>query len=267
MSGSNFEVFGIPIAGVSGPDLAARIESWAGGSAGHVVCFSDTHSIVKGHDDAAMGAALAQADLVVPDGHPIAWIGRTLFGLPVQRTCGPDFLDCLAERSQQTGLRHYLFGGRAGVSQELAAVLSKRYPDIAIAGFQSPVFGQATDIEIADQLAQIVAAKPDVVWVGLGAPKQEIWMARHSPQLPGITLCGIGAAFDFHTGRIKRAPVWMQSYALEWLFRCWSEPRRLAPRYLRTAPRFVVLLMQQAWALKRPAGSGVLKSHSVRTKT
>jgi N-acetylglucosaminyldiphosphoundecaprenol N-acetyl-beta-D-mannosaminyltransferase len=264
MSGSSFDVFGIPVAGISDQELAARIEGWAGGIAGHVVCFSDTHSIVKGHDEPAMGMALAQADLVVPDGHPIAWIGRTLFGLPVQRTCGPDFLNCLAARSEQTGLRHYLFGGKAGVAEDLVAVLRARYPDINLAGFESPAIGPASESEVAEQLDRIVAAKPDVVWVGLGAPKQEIWMTRHSPQLPGMTLCGVGAAFDFHTGRIKRAPLWMQNHWLEWLYRCLSEPRRLGPRYLRTGPRFLVLLVQQAWARHRLAYKAGVKRRFIR---
>lgn len=266
MSGSSFDVFGIQIAKMCDHDLAARIEGWAGGDGGHFICFSDTHSIVKGHDEPDMGAALAQADLVVPDGHPIAWIGRKLFGLPVQRTCGPDFLDFLMARSQQTGLRHYLFGGKADVANDLAAVLSRRYPDMVIVGFESPAMGPPSDAEVSDQLARIVAAKPDVVWVGLGAPKQEIWMAAHSAQLPGMTLCGVGAAFDFHTGRIKRAPVWMQNHGLEWLYRCLSEPRRLGPRYLRTAPRFLFLLAQQAWALNRPASEASLRRRLIRTK-
>lgn len=266
MSGSSFDVFGISVTGVSDQELASQIESWAGRGAAHVVCFSDTHSIVKGHDDPAMGTALAQADLVVPDGHPIAWIGRTLFGLKIKRTCGPDFIDYLAARSEQTGLRHYLFGGKAGVAKDLAAVLSKRYPNMAIVGFDTPGMTLASDAEVADQLARIVAAKPDVVWVGLGAPKQEIWMAKHRQQLPGITLCGVGAAFDFHTGRVKRAPVWMQNHGVEWLYRCFIEPRRLGPRYLWTAVRFFVLLGNQFLALQQPSWPASLRRRFVRDK-
>lgn len=246
-----FVAFGVEIACTTDVELADRIEGWAGGDLGHTVCFSDTHAIVKGHDDRAMQHALDSADIVVPDGHPIAWIGRTLHQVPAQRICGPDFFELLASRSPRTGLTHYLFGGKPGVAEQLRDVLMARYPGISIVGFDTPPMGTSTPSQVAEQIDRIIAAKPNVVWIGLGAPKQEIWMAEHRHKLAGITLCGVGAAFDFHTGRVKRAPAWMRRYGLEWAFRAASEPARLGPRYAKTIVRFCVLLLGQIWHMAR----------------
>ena len=264
MNPQKFDVFGTSVSCISDKDLARCIEHWAASQSdiGHVVCFSDTHGLVKAHDDPSMGQALRTADIVAPDGHPIAWVGRLLYGLSARRLCGPDFLEFLASRSADSGLRHYLFGGKPGVADELAATLQQRHPGIKIVGTDSPPMGISSPQEIEQQLACIIAAKPEVVWIGLGAPKQEIWMAQHRHRLAGMTLCGVGAAFDFHTGRVRRAPAWMQRCGLEWAHRCCSEPRRLAPRYAKTICRFVVLFARQSW---RMALSGKLRPDTPQT--
>ena len=112
--------------------------------------------------------------------------------------------------------------------------------------------GASSLVEIGEQLDRILTARPDVVWVGLGAPKQEIWMAQHRNRLPGMTLCGVGAAFDFHTGRVQRAPAWMSRRGLEWIYRWYREPKRLGPRYRKTIVRFLVLLAHQVWQMRGP---------------
>ena len=253
MSPVSFPVFGTTVSCVSDQQLARLIEDWAEDREpiGRVVCFSDTHAIVQGYDHAPMQHALATADIVIADGHPIAWIGRTLYGLPVERTCGPDFLELLAQRSSLSGLRHYFFGGEPGVADALAVALQTRFPGLTVVGAESPPMGLSSPEAIKAQLERINSAKPDVVWIGLGAPKQEIWMAEHRHHLAGMTLCGVGAAFDFHTGRIPRAPAWMRHYGFEWAYRWLREPRRLGPRYRNTIRRFVVLLVQQAWTMAR----------------
>jgi N-acetylglucosaminyldiphosphoundecaprenol N-acetyl-beta-D-mannosaminyltransferase len=220
-----------------------------------VVCFSDAHSVIQGHDHSPMRHALATADIVVPDGYPVAWIGRKLYGLPAQQTCGPDFLEYLAERSSHSGLRHYFFGGKPGVADALAAAMRARFPHITIVGAESPPMGTSSPAETEAQLRRINSAKPDVVWIGLGAPKQEIWMAQNRHRLAGMTLCGVGAAFDFHTGLVPRAPLWMRHHGLEWAYRWFREPKRLGPRYRKTIRRFLVLLAQQAWSMRK---AGVL---------
>ncbi|SFV28514.1 N-acetylglucosaminyldiphosphoundecaprenol N-acetyl-beta-D-mannosaminyltransferase [Devosia crocina] len=259
---SAFSLFGIPVAVTSLQDLASRIESWRGSSRTHVVCFSDAHGLVRGHDEPGMAEALTQADIVAPDGQPLVWAGRLLFGVAAERVAGPDFLAYLASRSAGTGLRHYFFGGRPGVAELLAARLLVRYPGIEIVGTDARPMGISTPAETAAQLARINAARPDIVWIGLGAPKQEIWMHRHRDQLPGLTLCGVGAAFDFHAGLKPRAPRWMREHGLEWLFRALSEPRRLGPRYAVVIPRFIFLLLRQALAMRR---SGAMRFSTKRS--
>lgn len=251
-----YKALGVNIAVTSLEGIAAQVEAWAGRGKDRVVCFSDVHGIVKGHDDDAMRHALSSADIVSPDGHPVAWVGRMLYDLPAERACGPDFLDFLAARSPASGLRHYFFGGKPGVAGELADVFKARYPGIQIVGVDTPPMGVSTPQQLNEQIDRINAAKPDVVWVGLGAPKQEIWMAQNRHRLPGVTLCGIGAAFDFHTNRVKRAPVWMRNNGLEWAYRAMSEPRRLGSRYAKTIPRFIYLL---SWQFFRMAGQGSLR--------
>jgi N-acetylglucosaminyldiphosphoundecaprenol N-acetyl-beta-D-mannosaminyltransferase len=253
MSPPSFAVFGTPVSCISDAQLARMIEGWASepNSAGRVVCFSDAHSIIQGHDHPPMQHALATADIVVPDGYPVAWIGRSLYGLPVERTCGPDFIEYLAERSSTSGLRHYFFGGKPGVADALAKAMQARFPGITIVGAESPPMGPSSPEAIEEQLERINSAGPDVVWIALGAPKQEIWMAKHRDRLPGITLCGVGAAFDFHTGVVPRAPLWMRRHGLEWAYRWSREPKRLGPRYRKTIRRFLVLLAQQAWGMRK----------------
>jgi N-acetylglucosaminyldiphosphoundecaprenol N-acetyl-beta-D-mannosaminyltransferase len=253
-----YDVFGIAVSCTSELDLALQIENWAKDNtrSGQIICFSDTHGLVQGHDNQSMNHALSTADIVVPDGHPIAWIGRALHGLPAQRTSGPDLFELVLSRSPQTGLKHYLFGGKPGVADELAETLRGRHPGINVVGSDSPPMGSSSPGQVDKQIARINTAKPDVVWIGLGAPKQEIWMAQYRDRLPGLTLCGIGAAFDFQTGHVQRAPLWMRQRGFEWAHRWWSEPKRLGPRYLRTIRRFFILLTRQVW---RMAWAGLLR--------
>lgn len=251
MTNTSYNVFGTEVSTLSALELAERIECWSAAPEGkaRVVCFSDTHGIVKGHDDPLMRHALTSADHVAADGHPIAWIGRTLHRLPAQTNNGPDFLRLLTSRSPQSGLRHYLFGGKPGVAEELSRTLQAQFPGIVIAGMDTPPMGASSPAELAKQLQRIKEARPDVVWVCLGAPKQEIWMVEHRHRLPGMTLCGVGAAFDFHTGHVQRAPAWMSRHGVEWAYRYYREPKRLGRRYRQTITRFLLLFAAQAWRM------------------
>ena len=175
--------------------------------------------------------------MITPDGLPIALLGK-LRGIPVQRTCGPDLIDVLCARSVDTGLSHYFYGGKEGVAKKLAENFERKYPGLKIVGYESPPFRGIDDQSDPEAVARIRASGADVVWIGLSSPKQDMWMLQHYKQL-SQTLIGVGAAFDFHTGEVRRAPRWMQKTMLEWLFRLASEPRRLWRRYLLLAPRFV----------------------------
>ncbi len=205
------------------------------------VHFATAHSVVEAHGDPRLQAALA-AGIVEPDGMPLVWVGRRS-GLAVERVCGPDFMPALAGAGVAPGRRHYLYGGAPGVPEELAAALTARFPGLLVVGMESPPFRPLTAQEDDEMVARINAARPDYVWIGLGAPKQDLWAAEHRARLDAAALLAVGAAFDFHAGRRRRAPRWMQRTGTEWLFRLLSEPRRLLGRYTRTNLAFVRLVL------------------------
>ncbi|SOH95455.1 N-acetylglucosaminyldiphosphoundecaprenol N-acetyl-beta-D-mannosaminyltransferase [Monaibacterium marinum] len=231
-----FDVLGIPIAVTSLPDAQARIEGWAADQTGRYVGVREAASSMAMSDDPDLLAIAQGAAMNVPDGMPLVWIGK-LRGLPVQRTCGPDLIDHMMATSAQSRLKHYLYGGKEGVADTLRAVFESRYPGVQIVGTECPPFRALTQQEDAAVVERISASGADVVWVGISSPKQDVWMRDHVDALPQ-TLIGVGAAFDFHSGAVQRAPVWMQKSGLEWLHRLSSEPRRLWRRYLILVPRF-----------------------------
>lgn len=204
--------------------------------------FATAHTIVEAHDDPRLRDALARG-LVQPDGMPLVWLGRRA-GIPVDRVCGPDFLPALVERSVFEGRTHYFFGGGPGVAEALAARLEARFPGMRVAGTMSPPFRAVSTEEDDVIVDRINAANPDYVWVGLGAPKQDLWVADHRSRLRAAALLAVGAAFDFHAGTRRRAPSWMQRTGMEWVYRLITEPRRLAGRYTRVNIRFLQLVLQ-----------------------
>jgi len=175
--------------------------------------------------------------MVTPDGMPLVWIGNWS-GEKVDRVYGPDLMLAVCERSVEVGARHFLLGGAPGVAEVLAKRLTERFPGLQIAGTLCPTVTDEVPVDL-DYVAQINETDADIVWVGLGTPKQELWMAAHRPYLEASVLLGVGAAFDFHTGRKPQAPRWIQRSGFEWLYRLCSEPKRLWRRYLHTIPVFV----------------------------
>jgi len=235
---ATYRVIGVPISVVTPQIAVEKIEAWAGDAHGRFVCIRDVASMMAIVDDPVLRSLHEDAAMVTPDGTPIAWIGH-LRGLPVKRTCGPDLMDDVMRRSPESGLQHFLYGGKPGVADQLADVFRKRYPGVQIAGTICPPFGTVSPDEENEMLETIRSSGADVVWVGLSSPKQDAWMWRHYQKLPQ-TLIGVGAAFDFHTGAVQRAPMWMRKRGLEWAHRFMQEPRRLWRRYLVLAPSFVV---------------------------
>jgi N-acetylglucosaminyldiphosphoundecaprenol N-acetyl-beta-D-mannosaminyltransferase len=239
-----YDVIGTRVAATSLSELSRIVRSWRGDHLVHVVCFADANSVILGRDNPAMRLALEQADVVSPDGMPLAVVGRMLHGVNVKKTSGPDFIEYFSAASSRDGTRHFFLGGKPGVAQSLANGLASRHPGLVVAGAYSPPKLPLTDSQNREMLDAIRVARPDVVWVGLGAPKQEIWMNENRAALSNLTLLGVGAAFDFSAGAIKRAPRWMQMVGLEWAFRLATEPRRLAMRYGRVVPRFLGLVLR-----------------------
>jgi N-acetylglucosaminyldiphosphoundecaprenol N-acetyl-beta-D-mannosaminyltransferase len=227
-----------------------RTLDWVDGSveAGQrgYVCVAAVHTVMACQEDPELRAAVLGGTFTVPDGQPLVWALNALgHGLP-HRVYGPELMDRACARAAQTGLRHYLYGGRnPGALAELARVLRLRHPGLKIVGGHCPPFRPLTDAEEDAVAAEINRSGADVVWVGIGVPKQEKWMARMRDRLDPPVLVGVGAAFDFHAGLVPQAPDALQRLGLEWAFRLVQEPRRLWRRYLRYNPRFVLGFLRQ----------------------
>jgi N-acetylglucosaminyldiphosphoundecaprenol N-acetyl-beta-D-mannosaminyltransferase len=213
--------------------------------------FITAHTVVEAHRDPSLRAVLDRADLVGADGMPLVWAGR-LQRRQVTRVYGPDTMAALVDRGRAQGARHYLYGGAEGVPERLAKALEARYPGVEVVGMESPPFRPLTEGEDAAAVARINAARPDYVWVGLGAPKQDHWIGAHRDRLDAAALLAVGAAFDFHSGDLRQAPRWMQRSGLEWLFRLAMEPRRLWHRYTVVNGMFL-------WLVGRQAATSVLR--------
>jgi N-acetylglucosaminyldiphosphoundecaprenol N-acetyl-beta-D-mannosaminyltransferase len=218
------------------------------------VCVAPVHALVEAQNDHELLSALRGATLVVPDGMPVVWAANLLGESLSDRVYGPELMLRFSDACAQRGHRVWLYGGRdQGSLAQLALSMRRRHPGIEIVGGFSPPFRALSDEEERSVADQINAARPDVLWVGIGVPKQEKWMAHMRDRLEVPVLCGVGAAFDFHSGRVAMAPAWMQQRGLEWAYRIAQEPRRLLPRYLRTNPRFVLALARQYLAERHRA--------------
>jgi N-acetylglucosaminyldiphosphoundecaprenol N-acetyl-beta-D-mannosaminyltransferase len=212
------------------------------------LCVAAVHTVMESRDDDALRAAVDGAAFTVPDGQPLAWALRALGHEIDARVYGPELMDRACARAARSGQRFYLYGGRdEHALEQLAANLLDRHPGLQLAGGFSPPFRELSEAELGDVAARINAARPDIVWVGIGVPKQEKWMATMRDRLQAPVLVGVGAAFDFHAGLVPQAPAWIQRAGLEWLFRLVQEPRRLWRRYARHNPRFVAAFARQ-WA-------------------
>ena len=244
-------VLGIPLALVDYDGTLEWIDAMADARRPGYICVAATHTVMASQDDPTLREAVLGADFTVPDGQPLVW-ALNLLGHPLRdRVYGPDLMARACERAARTGRRMYLYGGRdQGALVQLTRNLRLRYPGLRIVGGHVPPFRELTREEEAAVAADIQRSGAEVVWVGIGVPKQEKWMARMTPRLRSQVLVGVGAAFDFHGGLIPQAPAAMQRLGLEWAFRLAQEPRRLWRRYLRYNPRFVAGFARQ-WARER----------------
>lgn len=240
--------------GISRVDLPAAVRTLAGwldrGERGYV-CIRDAHGIVLCQRDEELRQIHNQAGMVTPDGMPLVWFCRALGYREVARVYGPDLMCAVLQDETLRVRRHFLLGGAPGVAEALAAALGKRYPGFVAAGIYAPPPEATLGGIDAQALAAVAAAQAEFIWVGLGSPKQERWMARHAAHVTAAAMIGVGAAFDFLSGRKAQAPRWIRSAGLEWIFRLATEPRRLAGRYLYTVPTFLLLAALAATGLRR----------------
>ncbi len=209
---------------------------------GEYVCVSNVHTTVMAYNDASYREVQNSAAIAVPDGKPLSLICRLRGYRGAQRVAGPDLMPEILRISEKEGYRHFFYGSTERTLGFLERNLRERYPDLDIVGTYSPPFRKLTKEEDEKIIERINAAKPDFVWVGLGAPKQERWMYEHQGRVNGVML-GVGAAFDFHAGTSKRAPKWMQEFYLEWLYRLIQDPKRLLKRYMFSNAQFIWLIL------------------------
>lgn len=213
------------------------------------ICLAPAHNLMAARADDDLRSVFNRSLLTVPDGMGTVWFLR-LLGHEAGRVYGPDLMLAACGRGQAPGWRHFFLGGAQGVTEKLVERLLAKFPQLLVAGSYAPPFGEITAQETDEMVKQINTAAPDIVWVGLGSPKQERWMAEFRPRLQASLLVGVGAAFDFLSGAKPQAPAWMQSAGLEWLFRLGNEPRRLWRRYA-AYPLFVVLALAQIVGITR----------------
>jgi N-acetylglucosaminyldiphosphoundecaprenol N-acetyl-beta-D-mannosaminyltransferase len=243
-------VLSVPIDVISWDAAVQRIMSWAARRMSRYVTICNAHVVVTASRSSDYYKVIAQSDMATPDGAPVAWMIRRL-GFPEQpKISGPDLMPRLLEQAASHGISVFFLGSTTDTLALLEARIREAHPDLVVGGMYSPPFRPLLVDEDAAVVAQINESGAGLIFVGLGCPKQERWMAEHRGRVNGVML-GVGAAFDFYAGSVKRAPEWMQRFGLEWLHRLISEPRRLWKRYLTTNTLFVLGAAKQLLAERR----------------
>jgi N-acetylglucosaminyldiphosphoundecaprenol N-acetyl-beta-D-mannosaminyltransferase len=217
---------------------------------GRFAAFLSVHPVMTAVFDRAVRTVLNGADIAATDGMPLVWALRSFGAKGQRRVYGPDLMLALCGQAARLGHRVFLYGGRPDTLSQLCDRLRAKFPALEIVDAYAPPFRPLTPEEDRACMTRILSSDADLVFVGIGAPKQERWMTEHRAELPGVVMLGVGAAFDFHAGSVRQAPPWMQRRGLEWLFRLCAEPKRLWRRYLVVNPLFLVM-----WALQ---SAGVL---------
>ncbi|HEV8076746.1 MAG TPA: WecB/TagA/CpsF family glycosyltransferase [Candidatus Acidoferrum sp.] len=249
---ASYRVLGVRVDAVQIGDAVKRMEKWIERrEGGKYIAVTGMHGVMEAMHEEEFGRILKGASLVVPDGYPLVVLGRRKGFALARRVYGPELMEVFCEETAGRGYRHYFYGGAEGVAEELARRFTGRFAGMEVAGTYCPPFRELTEAEEREVCEKINAARADVVWVGLSTPKQERWMARHREMLNVPVMVGVGAAFDFHTGRVAQAPRWMRENGMEWFFRLMSEPRRLWRRYLVNGSEFAWLVMLEQLGLRK----------------
>jgi N-acetylglucosaminyldiphosphoundecaprenol N-acetyl-beta-D-mannosaminyltransferase len=248
----SFRVLGVRINAVQIDDVTRTIERWIERrDKNHFIAVTGMHGVTEAQHDPEFAKVLNAASLVVPDGYPLVILGRSKGFQLKRRVYGPELMESVCAESAAKSYRHFFYGGAPGVALDLAERFAHRYPRFQVAGVYSPPFRKLTEVEDQEVMRFIDECRPDILWVGLSTPKQEQWMYEHYRSLCVPVMVGVGAAFDFHTGRVPQAPRWMREHGFEWLFRLACEPQRLWRRYLIYGSEFVWLVFLEALRLRR----------------
>lgn len=233
------DVLGVRVSAINMTSALAAVRKWVETRARHYVCVTGVHGVMESQKDPTLAEIHNRSGMTTPDGMPMVWAGKSAGADWMERVYGPDLMLAVLAEAEAKGWSSFFYGGAPEVPELLVKRLSERFPAMVVAGTYSPPFRPLTEAETGEVAEMINRSGADLVWVGLSTPKQERWMAEMRPKLDAPVLFGVGAAFDFHAGRVDQAPEWMQKRGLEWLFRLVKEPRRLWKRYLTNNPRFV----------------------------
>lgn len=246
-------VIGINVHETSYADATSRVQSWAQAGESRAVYPTSVHGTMEAHDAPEFRDILNRADLTTPDGMPIVWMMRLKGIRNQQRTYGPTLMLCVLEMAAREQIPVGFYGGEPDTLQQLVARMKTAFPRLQISYAFSPPFRPLRNEENVELREAIIASGTRILFVGLGCPRQEQWIDARRGYIPAVMI-GVGAAFDFHAGRKPQAPAWMQKMGLEWLFRVWTEPRRLWKRYLYHNPRFIVLAMADLLGFSKGVG-------------
>ena len=236
-------VLGVPISALTMQQALQTIHAWIVDRDPNFVCTLDVHALMESRSAPDVQQIYRQAGMVAADGMPLVWLLRRMGHSGAERVCGPDLMPALFRASEQHGYRHFLYGSTEATLARLRAELHRQYPKATVVGSYSPPFRRLTPEEWRRADKVVNSAAPDIVWVGLGAPKQERWMAERRSSLNAPVLIGVGAAFDMIAGNVKRAPLMLRQTGFEWAYRLSQEPKRLARRYLHSNSKFLMLLI------------------------
>ncbi|WP_150047525.1 WecB/TagA/CpsF family glycosyltransferase [Methylomonas rhizoryzae] len=248
MGEKSIDILGVGFSIRNYQEVLQQFESWIVEGISHQVCIANVHTVITCLHDQDF-RDINNRSLVSLDGLPLVWYANWVLGAAATRVCGPDLMLKCLDQGRSKGWRHFFLGGKPDVLEDLVSKMRAKYPGVEIVGWHSPPFRPLSAEEDAQLVSLINDAKADFLWVGLGAPKQEKWIDAHLSQVQVPVQVGVGAAFDFHSERVPRAPLWMQKNGLEWLFRMWND-KRLFKRYLTTNPIFLVLLFRDLFLVR-----------------
>jgi N-acetylglucosaminyldiphosphoundecaprenol N-acetyl-beta-D-mannosaminyltransferase len=232
-------ILGVRVDALNMERTLARIKEVLVKRAKGYVCMAGVHGIMEAQRNPSVECAYANAVMTLPDGRPTVWVGRWQGRDGMHQVTGPDLMLEVFRRKEFAEYSHFLYGGKQGIAEELAEKLTRRFPWARIAGTYTPPFRDLSIAEAGDLIRRIRYLKPDIIWVGISTPRQELFMRNYLPLLETTLMFGVGAAFDFHTGRIKDCSQWVKRAGLQWLHRLVQDPRHLWRRYLRNNPAFV----------------------------
>lgn len=244
-------VLGVGIHAVNLRSAVALIDSAVQARRPGYVCVTNVHVVMEAQTSDHLKKVLNNSLLTVPDGRPSVWIGRSGGHAEMDQVGGPDLILKVCEMSSRKGYTQFFYGGQPGVAEQLREEMCRRYPGLKVVGTYSPPFRPLRVEEEEELRTQFARLKPDITWIGLGAPKQELFMAEYLQRLDTTIMIGVGAAFDMHTGRTKDAPQWVKRAGFAWFHRLAQEPRRLWKRYLRTNSGFILAITLQLLGIRK----------------